>query len=344
MMSSNQFSNLNVFQLNLNNNQSIIRLEDLPNELFYVLFNYLEIKDIYKSFFGLNLRFNILFNSLSNCYLRIESSTKVDFINMIASKIRHIHITQNSISISLAPFRNTLHSLIIHLLTDEYIDQLHALMYLKRLEIRHIPQHSIGHLRKVLFSSPQIKHLVLPFWHSKDLVIAYSSPYSISSIHSLSMYSPNDLDDFASLLGRLPNLIRLRLDIDYIKVLPTVNGSLSNVFHSLSYFHLQLKNGFTYSQIDFYLTHVPNLKSFRFFTAPCLIYRNQMGPYGVLNTLAEVIEKHLLILEQFSCFITFHMISNDLFDITKVNSIYNQNYSIKFENNQEHFKSKWIKT
>ncbi|CAF2538306.1 unnamed protein product [Rotaria sp. Silwood2] len=343
MIPSNQFSNLNVLQLNLNNKQSIIQLEDLPNEVFYVLFNYLKIEDIYKSFFGLNLRFNTLLHSLSNCYLRIESSTKVNFIKMIASKIRHLHIVQNAVSISLAPFRNTLHSLIIDSLTEEYIDQLHALIYLKHLEIRHISKKSIDHLREVLFFSPQISHIVLTFWYSSDLVAGYSFSYSIPSIHSLFMYSLSNLNEFASLLDHLPNLIRFRLHIDYIEVLPTVNSSVPNALRSLSYFHLQLKNGFTYSQIDFYLTHTPYLKSFRFCTAPCLVYRNQVGPYGVLNSLADIIEKRLFMIEQFSCFIIFHMISNDPFDITKVHSIYSQSYSIRHKNNKENFKSKWIK-
>ncbi len=61
------------FQLDGHNEQSITHLEDLLNELFYILFSFFDINELYKSIFGLNLRFKNLFY-----YLCLESKTNPD--------------------------------------------------------------------------------------------------------------------------------------------------------------------------------------------------------------------------------------------------------------------------
>jgi hypothetical protein len=55
-------------------------LEQLPNELFFFLFTYLDIQDLYKAFWGLNARLNSLFQSYEN--LSITFDKKTDQLSM----------------------------------------------------------------------------------------------------------------------------------------------------------------------------------------------------------------------------------------------------------------------
>jgi hypothetical protein len=89
----------------------------------------------------------------------------------------------------------------------------------------------------------------------------------------------------------------------------------------------------------FHLADPSHIKSFHVSTLPCLVYRNQVGPYDILNSIASIIRKRFLNLEQFLCFINFEVKSNDPCHITKIHSIYNQNYSIKIKKNTQKFRS-----
>ncbi|CAF0929806.1 unnamed protein product [Adineta steineri] len=48
-------------------------LEDLANELVFDIIDYLDIRHIYKDFFGLNRRINKLLDSLNNISLVLSS-------------------------------------------------------------------------------------------------------------------------------------------------------------------------------------------------------------------------------------------------------------------------------
>ena len=342
MLASNQTSNLTQSQLNLNNSQLITHFEILPNELLYSIFNYIEIDDLYNSFSGLNSRFNTLINSISHCYLQLKATTELGIIDKIASTIKHIHVKKKCLSISLTPFRDTLCSLTFDLLTKEYMDQLHTLDHLKYLEIKAFPTvHLIKNLEQFLASSSRINHLVLPYWCLENTYAGRH--FSFQSIQSLRFSNLTKNNDFVHQFGTFPNLIRLHIHICYIQTLPSIYKPLSNVLYGLTYFNLQLSVGVTDSQLDFYLIHVPNIKSFRFLTSPCLVYSNQRGPYYVLNSIADLIEKRLRNLQRFLCIVTFEIKSNDPFDIGEVHTIYNQRYSIELKKNRQIFRSKWIK-
>ncbi|CAF0874418.1 unnamed protein product [Rotaria sordida] len=57
-------------------------LENLANEIFYEIFEYLDIHDIYKSFFNLNKRFeNLIINSNFLHQINISTISKIDFEN-----------------------------------------------------------------------------------------------------------------------------------------------------------------------------------------------------------------------------------------------------------------------
>jgi hypothetical protein len=318
--------------------QSITHLEDLPNELFYILFSYFNINELYKSIFGLNSRFNNLLNSHSCYYLCLESETNLDIINIFASKIKNIYINGNSNFVPLTPFYNSLSVLILEKLTENYLDELPLLIHLEHLDIKTYPEDELSRkLTRYVASSTQLHHLSLLYWYLG------TGDYVFSSLYSLRLFRGIGENEFLYLLRHIPNLIYFHLDDPYVKLFPLIDNILPNIHHNLTYFRLYLTNGFTHSQLDFYLAHTSHIKSLHLSTSPCLVYRNQIGPYDILNAIASIIQKRLLNLERFLCFIIFEIKSNDPFDITEIHPIYNQNYYIKIKKNTQTFKSIWIK-
>jgi hypothetical protein len=321
-----------------NNKQSISCLEDLPNELFYILFSYFDINELYKSIFQLNLRFMNLINSLSCYHLCLKSEINPDIIKIFASKIKSIHINTKSIIICLSSFYNSLSVLILEELTQYYLDQLPLLIHLEYLEIKTSYGDVLSNqLIQYLTSSTHLRHLGLPYWclNTRDHIF--------SSLYSLRLFRGIHENEFVSLLHCIPNLIYFYLYDPYVRLSPTIDDILRDNYYNLTYFRLNLTNGFTHSQVDFYLAHISHIKLFHFSSSPCLVYNNQIGPYAILNSIANIIQKRLLNLERFICFIIFEIKSNDSFDITKVHSIYNQNYSIQIGKNTQTFKSNWKK-
>ena len=53
------------------------RLEDLPNELFLHLFNYLDIRTLFHSFWGLNRRLNDIIHSINDLSLILEKDERI---------------------------------------------------------------------------------------------------------------------------------------------------------------------------------------------------------------------------------------------------------------------------
>ena len=70
-------------------------LEQLPNELFLDLFNYLDIRHLHSAFWGLNARFNTLFQSYKNLYLTFDDNT-----DQLAMKSYAPFVTQLTIDTS----------------------------------------------------------------------------------------------------------------------------------------------------------------------------------------------------------------------------------------------------
>ena len=67
------------------------RLEDLPNELLFDVFEYLDTRDLYQGFWGFNHRLNDLLNSLKNLSLIMEKNDPL-LLDVFASRIVRLEI------------------------------------------------------------------------------------------------------------------------------------------------------------------------------------------------------------------------------------------------------------
>lgn len=80
------------------------RLEDLPNELLLEVFEYLDTRDLHRSFWRLNDRFNDLLQSLKDLSLILEKNDPV-LIEVFASRIVRLEVNTWH-EIDLSRFRN----------------------------------------------------------------------------------------------------------------------------------------------------------------------------------------------------------------------------------------------
>ncbi len=80
-----------------------MKLELLPNELFFDLFEYFQILHIFQIFFQLNLRFHTLvLQYCRKCHLDFQSISKTDFdlicttyLPSFADRIQSLHLSDN---------------------------------------------------------------------------------------------------------------------------------------------------------------------------------------------------------------------------------------------------------
>lgn len=102
---------------------SILRLEDLPNELFDYIFIYLDLGCVYRCFWGLNKRLNGLIRSRKNLSLILEENDW-QWIEMITQQIIRLKI-QTSQPIDLNLFPN-LSSLQFSRANDQHLEQIRS--------------------------------------------------------------------------------------------------------------------------------------------------------------------------------------------------------------------------
>ena len=112
--------------------------EWLANEIVLEIFSYLDIRNLYRAFDGLNIRLNDLVRSIHQSYLVLSpEDNEHDFDQEIYSSSIDTLIVQRNADVSLGHFPN-LHRLILHWLPRNVLDKLEldALPLLEYLSIR----------------------------------------------------------------------------------------------------------------------------------------------------------------------------------------------------------------
>ncbi|CAF0803929.1 unnamed protein product [Rotaria sordida] len=173
------------------NNSSKIYLENLSNELFYEIFDYLDSCDVYKAFSNLNIRFqNLIFHS--SFPLKINFCTKSKSI--IEDYCRHLIIpnTHRILSFDLrseliidqfvkcctinSSF-NRLESIILHGLTDRqlltmlfYLNSLPCLFSLT-IDMEEDYYYNLGDIYRLIFSLSKLKYNKMSLFGYEELFI-----------------------------------------------------------------------------------------------------------------------------------------------------------------------------
>ena len=214
---------------------------------------------------------------------------------------------------------------------------MYTLVNLKHLRILQVPENLTNKLRQFLQSSTQLQNLSLPNW------CFFGSSLHLPSLHSLHLSKEDNTNEFVHLMDSLPRVLCLLLYCDYRQIRGTVDYPRENGFLGIRYFELHLSDQSAYGLLSLFLEYMPNLRRFLFSITRSRVSISQIDFYDVLNRLATMVETRLLKLRHMPCRITLKLNLTDAFDITHVHPLLTQQYSIKFENNTQEFRSTWRK-
>ncbi|CAF1415118.1 unnamed protein product [Adineta steineri] len=253
--------------------------ENLPNEIIYEIFNYLDIYDIYYGFFNLTKRFDNLYNHL-NPYLRINIST------MSKTKFDNYHqkiIIPNRQRISTLRLSNPFTTAILfsppkiiskfiqlESLNLDKIDSTYLKNVLKHLinlpQLSSLTIHVIDFIKNSnelylqIFRLPKLKYCKLYFQIMAHLDVSLTTTNIVSPIEHF-IYEPLfPMESFENLLSFLPQLRRLsihkihdlhhtQMNFSHLRLKSFTNISLK--LYSMNFDRLEeiIKNYFYYIEV-----------------------------------------------------------------------------------------------
>ncbi|CAF0874130.1 unnamed protein product [Adineta steineri] len=212
--------------------QIINHIENLSNEIFYEIFDYLDGCDIYQSFSNLNIRFQD-FITHSTFYLKVQFSSKFQSNLTIKDRYeRYILPNKHRIIsfycdnqlyyeefIQLSPINSTFNHLEPIILKDiSTIQFVNLFSYLKSLPLLSSLQivfdsceDDIGTIYQLIFQLPFLKYLKLDIhdFEISDLTLPMATNKQYSSIEFFVFLHYLTLDQFCHLLSYTPRLTHL---------------------------------------------------------------------------------------------------------------------------------------
>ncbi|CAF1093101.1 unnamed protein product [Rotaria sordida] len=213
---------------------SINSIENLCDELFYEIFDYLNGCELYYAFSNLNSRFQQLINS-SSLLLKLKliySCTQKIFMNNYQQVLRfnknqilsiHLWLSENTNQIiSLLNIDSSfirLESLILNSIEPDLLNKLlPTLIYLPRLFSLIIDtwssQKELGNTYQLIFNLPKLKYIKYTAMESNDVDITITLPIAtnkqITSIEHLIIDHPCAIDELFALTSYTPYLCRLK--------------------------------------------------------------------------------------------------------------------------------------
>ena len=312
--------------------------EDLPNELFLELFRtYFDGVQLYKSFFGLNYRFDSLLKSLNNIYLRLQYSDDDQTFNLFSTKIISLYIHSQHKTIKFLPFLVNVRSIT---LVHPGIIQIRNLLEIgKRLEYISIlwsnPDEidiiSVRLFYELIFCASSSKNLrscrfYLPQSHS-----LYIEPRSCSLplLHSIYVQITIPIGDFRRILRLCPNLIRCEIEIvDNIGHNEERIIVLSHNEHiNIRRFHIS--NLLSLDIFDIYIGYLPKLENLY------ISMKFNLFPMDLFKQLSNLIHRIDYLKNFHFHFSTdsWNLGQKQLETLQLINPFF-QNLSIKYQNNQ----------
>jgi hypothetical protein len=314
--------------MNINYSQ----FELLPNQTLIDIFDYFDVKDLFRAFYDLNTRFNTLLQSLNNLCLTCNSNDNYLLLPYISTLI----LDKNS-DISLNSFPNLRH---IKLLTPTYnqLNQLkfNALPYLEHLSIgyqnNHFSVHTSNLWEKIFTNGfPNLKSCKL-FEPRIIKTILYSE--QTPSLRYLSV-DKLYISSYEVILSTCPNLYFLQF---------TAASSIVNKAHIKAHKNLKrmiikyinVLDPLSDRDTNLYLSYVPNLE---YLTIHQYNLDDNISKYLNYQWFALFIQDYLPFLQRFKCY--FHvfraeeLIRNDEKNIVKrletnFKQLHNNRYQSKF--------------
>ncbi|CAF1540122.1 unnamed protein product [Rotaria magnacalcarata] len=238
--------------------------ESLPDEIFFEIFEYVSIQDLYHGFYSLNLRFRMILASLTNLYgeTTFERELYSPPFRFFASRITKFSMHHVDL-MNLSPF-SAVRSLTLYIEPNRA--QCQVIRAFSHLKYLYISQRPIGHF----YYSVSLPHFVFtnayPNLYTCQLnLISYRIQQNwtcVPSLHTLSVCLENPRV-FARILQSCPSLIRLKVELTQHFTRPTTRFDIAPHI-CLRRFHLYL-NQTMFSCCDIIevlLSLVPNLTDF----------------------------------------------------------------------------------
>ncbi|CAF1160872.1 unnamed protein product [Adineta steineri] len=235
--------------------KAITRFEDLSNELFYDVFNYLDVYDVYKAFYNLNIRLqSLLINTTLPLNINISSMSKSSFQNYHRHMImpnKH-RITSLSISnpfvvdlifspVRIASSFTRLEKLIFNNIKSKYLvnilhhcASLHNLTSLIIIPIDHVSNRN--DLCATIFRLPKLKYCEMSLIDNNQSNSLTISANIASPVEHLVINNTLDLNELNALLTYVPQLRRLTCrslwgnDSQYLKTFSDTSNNLTHVY------------------------------------------------------------------------------------------------------------------
>jgi len=234
------------------------RLEIFPDELFFDLFEYIPIYDLYQTFFGLNKRLNLILQNLSNLFAEWTTNADDRTIDIFSSGISRLVIWRGGY-LNLNRF-NKLRSLKLALPSIEQCNEIQPSLTLEHLHIESlINTNTITDQLSKLFLTNAFPRLRT--CRIDEIRFNIDNFHPIPTLHSLITRTQYP----AKLLSLCPMLVYLRLNLK-----DNINENISFDPH-LNLRHLELgiySTEITLSTIDFICSLIPNLTRFSL-DGPC---------------------------------------------------------------------------
>ncbi len=230
--SSFDYSSEKKFQSKL----SVNCIENLSNELFYEIFDYLDAWNVYNAFFNLNYYFNQLFNCSSlrlkiKRYYRSSNDVNTNIYNQIMLFNRHqlfsidcLTLDKENEIILTIPFDvsfDHLESLFLESYEPKLLDLLlQKLIDLPRLFSLTMDTYNtskdLGEIYQLIFRLPKLKHFSLSASDYKIANITISLPRAatnqISPIEYLIIHHPFTFKELSTVISYTPQLSRLEIN------------------------------------------------------------------------------------------------------------------------------------
>lgn len=266
-------------------------IEDLPNELFFEIFQYLDGFQLYSSWFDLNQRFQKLVYSINMCVeideFEIDSSFLLQHAKQCVS-IRLVNRTRVLKQLDLALFSN-IHSLYLNLITTEQYDQIipENFPLLTNLKLNAIV--ASRNFAMLLFGSKPfacLKSCYLPYF-----LLTNEPLQSCLTVRSLSLEFCSAEVFFTQIKIYLPNLSSFETisgtDITFIQSIDQQNVFLPH--RNLRSIRIVLGKDTTFDYLPLILTVLPELRSLKLYCRAYCDYRQ----------VAELIQTKLIQLKYF---------------------------------------------
>ncbi|CAF1069727.1 unnamed protein product [Rotaria sordida] len=284
-------------------------LEIFPDELFYELFEYIPLNDLYRIFFGLNKRINIILKNLSNLFAEWTTHNDDKIIDIFSTSISRLVIWRGGY-LNLNRFIK-LRSLKLALPTIEQCNEIQSSLILEHLHIEStINKRKISEQLSLLFltnSFPRLRTCQIDEIQF-DKNIFHIKP----TLLSLITYTQNP----GRLLSLCSNLKYLRLNLkDNINEFSSFDIHLNLRYLQIGIYSIEIN----LSTIETILSLTPNLIRFKF-DGPCIPpSQNKLDIYSLASVFTRFLTK--------LCFIHISLPLND-----------NQSDSKEFENEKESLK------